>query len=1103
MSKNPWKPWHDVVKIREDLRSGELSLAMFAADLYDVAMKKGLRPVYEDPAQFFALTYPTLNLRELAKDVILRLAGKNDKAVRQLELTYGGGKTHTLITLLHLVGDPARLPDLPAVSEFVQHIGMKPPQARVAVLPFDHLDPVAGMEVKAPDGKTARFKHPWTVLAWQLGGPEGIKILGTEDGKEREVPPFTNVLEDLLRLPGRQDLSTLVLMDEVLMWARTKVGADRVWLDRIQDFFQCLTQAAVKVDRCAVVASLLATDPAKSDTLGKEIIGKLYDVFRREREEGVQPVTKEDVAEVLRRRFFTPKSLEKHDSFGAHMMAAVKGVADLDEQTRKDRKSAEDRFLRDYPFHPDLTEVLYGKWTGMEKFQRTRGVLRTFALALRDAENWDDSPLIGVNVFLGAPGKVGISESAHELTTVAATEEYEGKKQEWTAILEGELAKARAIEKDFPGLRHREIEQAVFAVFLHSQPIGQRALTRDLILLLGPTRPDRIELEKGLRRWTESSWFLDEGAINDADTGLDGTKQLPKSWRLGSRPNLRQMHDESCSRVPPPLIDARLIDEIARLKNLTAGASAAGAKVHNLPALPKDVEDDGEFHYAVLGPKAASEAGKPSNEARRFIEETTATDRLRVRRNAVVLAVPSRDGLELARDRIREYLGWEEVRAQLKDQDIDPIRQEMLLASIEAAKRTVPEAIRQAYSIAVAVSEKNEIQAFKVAVGNDPLFTSIKMDPRSRIQDTAVSADALLPGGPYDLWREGETSRRLKDLVGSFSEFYRLPKMLNRKAILDTLVEGCRKGTFALRVLRPDRSVRTFWRERPDEIALKDPGMEVVLPAAASLTEIPPVLLKPGILPGLWDRGGVSVADLLDYFSGTRVVQEKKEGYEEPVPIPKAERPVVEAAVHGAVKTGYLWLTCGPSSILGEDIPAGLLANDALLQPPPPSIPHVDIFPERLPDAWVDGGTTAMTISVALSRKQGKTLPWGVVRDAIDGALRARFLELAEASGPWPCDLAVAHLAKLRLTGGKPVVTTVTVDRSTHAPGILLAEAELQAGQVQDFAEIVGDLQKTAAGYGIKYRFVIEIGGEKPARDDVRDAIRKLLQGISKEWKIT
>ena len=1099
MSKFPWKPWHEVVKIREDLRSGELSLAMFAADLYDVAMKKGLRAVYEEPEQFFALTYPTLNLRELAKDVVLRLAGKNDKAIRQLELTYGGGKTHTLITLLHLVSDPTRLPDLPSVSEFIQHIGMTPLQARVAVLPFDHLDPVTGMDVNSPDGTTARFKYPWTVLAYQLGGTEGLKVLGSQDGKEREEPPFTNVLEDLLRLPGKKGLSTLVLMDEVLMWARTKVGTDPVWLGRTQDFFQCLTQAATKVDRCAVVASLLATDPGKSDTLGKEITGKLYAIFRREREEGVQPVTKDDVAEVLRRRFFTPESFRDRDAFNSHMMAAIKGLADLDEQTRKDRKTAEDRFLKDYPFHPDLTEVLYGKWTGMEGFQRTRGVLRTFALALRDAEGWDDCPLVGVNVFLGKPGKGGISEAARELTTVAATEEYEGKRQEWTAILEGELSKAWAIERDFPGLRHREIEQAVFAVFLHSQPIGQRALTRDLMLLLGPTRPDKIELEKGLLRWTEVSWFLDEGAISDAETGPDGSRQLPKSWRLGSRPNLRQMHHDACARVQPNLIDARLIDEIAKLKNLTAGASAAGAKVHNLPAAPKDIEDDGEFHYAVLGPKAASDAGKPSAEAKRFLDETTAPDRPRVCRNAVVLAVPSREALDLARDRIRDYLGWEEVQFHLKDQEIDPIRQEMLLTSLGTAKKNIPEAIRQAYCLAITVSEKNAVHAFKVAISGDPLFTSIKTDPRSRIQDSAISADALLPGGPYDLWREGETSRRLKDLVGAFAEFYRLPKMLNRKAILDTLVDGCRKGTFVLRLVRPDRSVRSFWREQPDEIALKDPGLEVVLPEAASLTELTPALLPPGILPGLWDRGAILYKDLLDYFSGARVVQEKKDGYEESIHIPRAERVIVEAAVHTSVKTGYLWLTCGPASILGEEIPVGLLTDDTQLQSPPMPIPHIDIFPERLPEAWKEGMSTAMTISVAISNKRGKTLPWGIVREAIDGALRARFLELAPDSAPWPCDLAVAHLVKLRLqTEPKKAVVTVEV-RPEAKPGVRVAEAELQSSQIQDLADSIGDIQKAAAGHGIKFRMRIEVGGEKLPTESVVREVNKRLGEVSKE----
>ena len=111
------------MKLREDVRTGELSLADFAADLHDVVMQKGARPVYEDPGRFFALTYPTFPLREIACDVALRLAGRNAKAIRQLELTYGRGKTHTLVALHHLAHDPESLPALPAVEQFRSHIG--------------------------------------------------------------------------------------------------------------------------------------------------------------------------------------------------------------------------------------------------------------------------------------------------------------------------------------------------------------------------------------------------------------------------------------------------------------------------------------------------------------------------------------------------------------------------------------------------------------------------------------------------------------------------------------------------------------------------------------------------------------------------------------------------------------------------------------------------------------------------------------------------------------------------------------------------------------------------------------------------------------------
>src|SRR5262249_46167808 len=125
-------------------------------------------------------------------------------------------------------------------------------------------------------------------------------------------------------------------------------------------------------------------------------------------------------------------------------------------------------------------------------------------------------------------------------------------------------------------------------------------------------------------------------------------------------------------------ISVKLLGDIQQTKSLTQGAPAAGVRVHTLPERPRDIDNDGDFHFAILGPKAASDSGKPSAEARRIIDETTGPDRSRTYRNAVVLVAPARDGLDAVRTRIREYLGWEEVRTQLKDQPQDAIREEML-----------------------------------------------------------------------------------------------------------------------------------------------------------------------------------------------------------------------------------------------------------------------------------------------------------------------------------------------------------------------------------------------------------------------------------------
>ena len=778
------------------------------------------------------------------------------------------------------------------------------------------------------------------------------------------------------------------------------------------------------------------------------------------------------------------------------MTAAVANLAALDDAVRKDRKSVEDRFQRAYPFHPDLTDVFYTRWTQLDRFQRTRGILRTFAIALRDAEPWDPSPLVGPNVFLPAPGRAGIAEAARELTGIATREATEGGGHDWAAILEGELDKARTIQREQPGLTGREPEQAVCAVFLSSQPIGQKALTPDLVRLIGAAKPDRIELEQALRRWTELSWFLDDTEFA-ADAAAGQPAPLPKAWRLGNRPNLQQMHHDACAnRVTSDAVEMQLLAEVRSTKSLVQGAKTAGARVHLLPDRPRDVEDDGEFHFVVLAPRAVSESGKPSHEAQRFLDETTAPDRPRVRRNAVVLAAPSRDGLEVVRRRVRAWLGWEEVRAQLEGQPQDAVREAMLANSTAQARRQIPDAVRQAWTIVIAVNAENTVQAFKVTVGSDPLFATIAADRRARMPETAINAEALLPGGPYDLWRADEPARRVKDLAGAFAEQPRLPKMVRRREILDTIDRGVRDGLFVAALPRPDGSSRTWWRAPIDEAARGEPALEVVLPDAATLADLDPDVLSPGVLPGLWSGDTVTVAGVVEYFAGGRTVMAQREGYEESVAVPACPAAAVEAAVAEAIGRGSLWLLNGPASFQGEPLPAGVLTGAAELRAPLPPLPVQQLMPDALPDAWKTGAATALALSVALARREGHPLPWTVLRGAIDGALATRWLELTPDSGAWPCAPADASKVALRTpVDFKP--TSVS-----EAGDAYRSSAPLDPAALQDLVDVLPEVVKAAAGMPLEFRLDVTLGAGQPIDEDAVTSINDLLADVSPDLRL-
>jgi predicted AAA+ superfamily ATPase len=57
------KPITETCVPREDVRTGQLTDAHFAAQLDRIVRDPGAYPVYGDPDEFFALTYPTTGLQ--------------------------------------------------------------------------------------------------------------------------------------------------------------------------------------------------------------------------------------------------------------------------------------------------------------------------------------------------------------------------------------------------------------------------------------------------------------------------------------------------------------------------------------------------------------------------------------------------------------------------------------------------------------------------------------------------------------------------------------------------------------------------------------------------------------------------------------------------------------------------------------------------------------------------------------------------------------------------------------------------------------------------------------------------------------------------------
>ena len=200
---------------------------------------------------------------------------------------------------------------------------------------------------------------------------------------------------------------------------------------------------------------------------------------------------------------------------------------------------------------------------------------------------------------------------------------------------------------------------------------------------------------------------------------------MPKTWRLGFQPNLKQMHDEAkVNRVAKTAVDDMLLDEIKAAKWLDAGATTLGAKVHKLPTGPDQVPSDGEFRYVILGPNGQSESGKPSALAVRFCEEVTGPHNPRAAKNAIVIAAPDRSGLTHGAGKGQGPSRLARGEGLLSGQPIDPVRSSKLDSEITGSKKDIAGAVRQAYCIVVTRGADDAVHAFKVTVDTSQAVVS-------------------------------------------------------------------------------------------------------------------------------------------------------------------------------------------------------------------------------------------------------------------------------------------------------------------------------------------------------------------------------------------
>lgn len=779
------KPWTKVCVPHEDILGGNFDLSSYAANLGQVDVRaQGCPEVYKNPEAFYNSTYMTSALDELLSDVSNVLSGGAGNRVLQLRTPFGGGKTHTLIALLHLVRHREAL----EVAGFAKGYP-NPGEGRVAVLPCLDLDAAGGRQVG-----DIRVRTLWGELAMRVGGPDAYESLREAD--QLRVNPGGDILRKVLG-----DKPTLILLDEVLTYVEAAfgvpvgaAGGDTNLGRQTLLFLQYLTEVVRGLPHCAMAYSL---QQSVKEAVGDEGLLQILDGLVSRVDAKKEPVTGDEVLKVVQRRLFQDLgSDDVHRTVAREYGRLLEDFLSQTAQTESERRASRDqaevlerRILDSYPFHPELLDLMYHRWGSLPSYQRTRGALQFLATVVGALWNKGD----GVGPLIG-PGDVPLRDNMVRNTFFSQVGEREAMKAVLDSDLLGTSARCKRVDEalgaDVPAYR--------------SFRVGTR-LTRALALYSFGAKPGedrgvlRTDLLGGVQVPGLPGDVLGEGLQGLTDTLLY-IHSTGRRFRFEKRPNLNKLIDDEVRKVDLHEVQAGIKTQF--LKSMDSNSGFV-----DWPETHSHVPDrKARFQVVFFGPEHAfSTLDSMEKLAFQWVENCGSGKR--AYKNAICFAVPSASSIENARlaarkEKAIQSLIADKTRHRFVPEDLDDLKRRKARATAD-----LKAAVRQMYPtllLPVAAPknaqhpirmERFEIQGYQ-ALGSG-LLASIYRALENWVFKIAVpkklvSAVYLGIGnvGTSGHWISGPK------LTDEFFGSVQCPKLLTLAGLKMTVAKGVSRGNF-------------------------------------------------------------------------------------------------------------------------------------------------------------------------------------------------------------------------------------------------------------------------------------------------------------------